>query len=461
MDFFYDNQIESYLLQFIRIFSDIKIQLDPDENGVSVQKRVPIIYGDMSRMVAHIIKDNNQNTILPSPSMSATISGLKMNDARRADPKWVSYMNGTERHFNKETGEYDDKIGNKYTVFRYMPTPYDLEFTLDIMTPNTQTKLQILEQILTIFNPGLQLQHNDSVFDWTSIFEIKLTDITWSNKSFPITDAKEDISTLKFNCQIWLSAPAKLKRQRIIEKIYANFYHGDIDAASSIDDVISNPLLLRIIASSNDHTIDVSLNDENQVEITLLGRYGEEDIEKYNWDTLLQKVGSIIPGTTTLRLKINDDLENEEDDVYGFVERHPSIKNKLLFTVDEDTLPDTTLVAIHRFIDAIKMYPGNNFLPPPSLGQRYLLISDHTNGEEEAIVNSPVWGGLAANENDIIEYNGTGWVVSFDSNNNSTQYIKNLIDGQHYKFNGSNWVYTYLGRYNLGYWSLENLAPLE
>jgi hypothetical protein len=461
MDFFYDRQIESYLLQFIRIFSDIKIQLDPDENGVSVQKRVPIQYGDMSRMVAHIIKDNNQNVILPSPSMAATITGLTMNDERRADPKLVSYMNGAERYFNKETGEYEDKIGNKYTVFRYMPSPYDMELTLDIMSPNTQTKLQILEQILTIFNPGLQLQHNDSVFDWTSIFEIRLKDITWTNKSFPMTDSKDDVATLKFICQIWLSAPAKLKRQRMIEKIYTNFYDGDIDSTNSLEDLISNPLWLRLILSSTDHTIDVSLNENNVVEVTLLGKYGEEDVENITWEKLLQKFGTIIPGTSTLRLKIDDNLESEEDDVFGFIEHHPTIKNKLIFTVDEDTLPETTLVAISRFIDAIKMYPGNYYLPPAQLGQRYLLLSDHTNGEEEAIANSPVWGDLAAYENDIIEHNGTGWVISFNSQTNEgVQYIKNILDGQHYKYDGNSWVYTYLGRYNIGYWSLENLAPL-
>lgn len=460
MDFFYDKQIERYLLQFIRIFSDIKIQLDEDANGVKVQKRVPIQYGDMSRSVAHILKDNNQNMVIPSPMMSATIKSLKINANRRVDPTGVSPMFGTEMSFNELTGEYDKIPGNKYTVERYTPVPYDVEFGLDILTSNTQTKLQILEQILVIFNPGVQLQHTDNPFDWSGIFEIELTGIQWSNRNIPVgTKLDDDIASLTFTCQIWISPAAKLKRQRIIEKVYANYRLLDtIDDIQSIEDVINSPVFLRLILSSDSHMIDVEVNNTNQVEVTLLNKYGAHDPD-LTWDELLKNRGEIEEGVTTLRLKLNDDLDNESDDVYGFISHHPNDKTKLLLSVDESTLPDTTINPISRIINAITMYPTKE-LPPSAVGQRYMLISDHTNGEEEAIAYSPVWGVLKANEYDIIENNGTGWLVSFDSKNEKeTQYVKNFNDGQHYKFNKETktWIYTYLGRYNIGYWSIENL----
>lgn len=460
MDFFYDRQIERYLLQFIRIFSDIKIQLDEDENGVKVQKKVPIIYGDMSRMVGHIMKDNNQNVLNQSPMMSATIKSLLINEKRRADPTNISPMHGTEMSYDKNTGSYSSIPGNKYTVERYMPVPYDIEFNLDILTSNTQTKLQILEQILVIFNPGIQLQHTDNPFDWSSIFEIELKSITWSNRSVPMgTKLDDDVATLTFLCQIWISPAAKLKRQRIIEKVYTNYRMlNTIDDIKSIEDVLASDIFLRLILSSDSHMIDVGINASNQVEITLLNKYGAEDVD-ITWENLLKNRGQIEEGTTTLRLKLDDNLESEEGDVFGYIYNHPSSKNKLLFVVDEDTLPPTTVLPISRIIDAINMYPTKG-LPAAAAGQRYMLISDHTNGEEEAIANSPVWPNLSANEYDIIEHNGTGWIISFDSKNtNDTHYIKNLSDNQHYKFNKDthSWIYTYLGRYNIGYWSLENL----
>ena len=48
MNFFYDGQIRRYLVQFMRVFSDIKIQTGPDANGVTSEKRVPVIYGQAS-----------------------------------------------------------------------------------------------------------------------------------------------------------------------------------------------------------------------------------------------------------------------------------------------------------------------------------------------------------------------------------------------------------------------------
>lgn len=458
MDFFYDKQIESYLLQFIRIFSELKIESDPDENGVRVQRRVPVKYGDMSRMVGHIIKDNNQNVVLPSPNMAAYISSLKPAPKRRNDTQFVGTMSGTEKFFNEETQQYEPKPGNKYTVYRYMPVPYDLELKLDITTPNTQTKLQILEQILTLFNPSIQLTHNENSFDWTSIQEIFLEDVNWSNRSIPVgPDLKDDIATLTFKSEIWLSIPAKVKKQTMIEHIIANL-HNQTDDMQNIDDVLSSPLLLSIHVLTKDNMIDVNINSSNQVEITLLNKYGGREAD-LTWPNFLKKYGSL-NDDTILILKTDDDVESSDGDVYGSVVLHPTDDSKLLFTVDEDTLPETTVESVNRFINAITEYPSKN-LPSQQVGQRYLLLSDHTNTEEPAIENSPVWGtDLVADEFDIIEYNGTGWVVSFDGSTATVpSYMKNLYDGQHYRFDGSQWVYTYLGKYNPEYWRLENLTP--
>ena len=56
MDFFYDQQIRRYLLQFMRAFSEIRVRNGPDANGLFTLQRVPILYGDPSRMAAQIAK---------------------------------------------------------------------------------------------------------------------------------------------------------------------------------------------------------------------------------------------------------------------------------------------------------------------------------------------------------------------------------------------------------------------
>ena len=65
-----------------------------------------------------------------------------------------------------------------------------------------------------MFNPSIQLQQNTNPLDWTSVFEVELTDMQWSNRSIPAgVDETIDVSTLTFTLPIWLSPPAKVKRQ--------------------------------------------------------------------------------------------------------------------------------------------------------------------------------------------------------------------------------------------------------
>ena len=50
---------------------------------------------------------------------------------------------------------------------------------IDIWSGNTDQKLQLLEQVLILFNPSIQLQQNQNPLDWTSLYEVELTDIQW------------------------------------------------------------------------------------------------------------------------------------------------------------------------------------------------------------------------------------------------------------------------------------------
>ena len=52
-------------------------------------------------------------------------------------------------------------------------------------TSNTDQKLQLLEQILVLFNPALEIQQNDNPVDWTTITTVELTDIQWTSRSIP------------------------------------------------------------------------------------------------------------------------------------------------------------------------------------------------------------------------------------------------------------------------------------
>ena len=121
---------------------------------------------------------------------------------------------------------------------------------------------------------------------------------------------------------------------------------------------------------------------------------------------------------------------------------------KLIFNLDADTLPTTTLSDITRIVDATKNYPGDGTLAAASVGQRYLLTEE---------IQGHHWG-INANANDIIEFNGSAWAVSFDSsssaNQDSVQYVLNTYTNKQYKWENQQWTSTYEGMYNPGYWKL-------
>jgi len=473
MDFFYDAQIRRYLLQFMRIFSDIKIRVGPDANGLYAVQRVPIMYGDPSSMVAQLIKGASENTLLPSPMFSAYIDNIKMSPKRRQDTQFVGKISTVEREYSAETQGYGDSPGIRQDVERYMPVPYDVTFKLDVWTPNITTKLQIMEQILTIFNPSIQLQQNSNILDWTSIFEVWMEDFTFTNRSIPQGgDDVRDVMSFKFMINAWINPPAKLKRSTLIAEIVTNvFYASDINTdGSSITEAVDgthydpfrtciNGIPVQIITTEGNYKISVE-RDGILEKIRLLNSFGQID-PALSWQSLIQKYGQITPNITKIRLKLDANIEISDSDIIGGIVQDANDQTVLLFTPDLDTLPANTMLPILDIIDPTEMYPGNG-LPVAQAGQRYLLTSRNSAGEEPAIpdnVPTSPWGAsIVAYPNDIIEFNGITWVVSFDSRSASNKnYVINSSNSSQYTFDGTDWAYTYYGKYAPGYWRIDNI----
>ena len=115
-----------------------------------------------------------------------------------------------------------------------MPVPYKLTMNLDIWTTNTTDKLQLIEQILVIFNPSVQLQTNDNPLDYSSIFEVKMAGMSWSSRGVPQGgDSANDIMTIMFEVPIWINPPAKVTKQTIVEQIVTSIFDADLTEAQT------------------------------------------------------------------------------------------------------------------------------------------------------------------------------------------------------------------------------------
>ena len=127
MEYFYDGQLRRYLSQMIRMLSGFKVQ-----SGDGTQKVVPVLYGDMTRNVANILRDNSENKLPSAPRISLYVNGLSLDTKRLQDSSYTQNVYIRERRINPETNQYENVQGQNYTIERIMPTPFNLRVKADI-----------------------------------------------------------------------------------------------------------------------------------------------------------------------------------------------------------------------------------------------------------------------------------------------------------------------------------------
>ena len=474
--FFYDKQIRRFIYQFIRLFSNFQVEFNPGGANPSLRS-VPVRYGDNSRQALQTITNNTENFLNTVPAISCYITDLKYDQPRLQDPYFVGKMRIRERAWDENAQDYLTTQGNAFTVERLMPAPYTITMKADVWTSSTEQKLQLLEQILTLFNPAFEIQSTDNYIDWTSLTYVQLDSVNWSSRALPPsgTDAQIDVATLTFSIPIWLSAPVKLKKLGVIQKIIAGIYdaHGNLDP-NAVDEwtllgdrSYITPMNFGVVLNSVDantpttglyyltlvqYSSSVTDTGENNTTTSVIGT-------KENWHALVNVYGSLTNGTSEIRLTQSDGVT----EVVGTVSYHPLDDTLLLFSVVADTIPTNTLNPVDAIVNPQQTGPGSG-LPAASNGQRYLLTEDVGLDEDtatSALEGPSAWSGtggedIVAHANDIIEYDGSKWFVSFDSisETSTIEYVTNLTSGVQFKWTETQWVRSFEGEYKNGQWSL-------
>lgn len=465
VQFFYDNQIRRFLLQFTRLISNFQVQFGTTDSntGELALQTVPVFYGDGSRQAAVILKGNSENTLTSVPAMAFYISGLQYDRTRMQEPTFIGKVHIRERKYDVNTGMQTNEQGDTYTVERPMPVPYLLTLKLDIWTSNTEQKMQLIEQIATLFNPALEIQSTDNYIDWTSLSYVQLTDVLWSNRSVPVgTEDAIDIATMTFEIPIWIAPPAKVTHMNVIQRVIASIY----DTTGQLDKTIFDPdkIIMRktftvlgygVLLIGN--KLKLVKRTEGQAPTNPTDDDGVYDNSKDIWRNLINQYGTIVNGTSQIRLELETGIE-----VIGTVAYDPTDETQLLFNVVSDTAPSNTVSAIHAVVDPHKnnvislLYStGDNY--QVVAGTRYLILNDinSINNTDFAKAWSPNGVPLVANANDIIEYNGTKWSVVYDSQTRQgIDYVTNTNTGVQYKWNGEDWLKSYEGLYREATWRL-------
>ena len=198
------------------------------------------MYGDSSRQAATIIANNSASNLPTAPLITYYISGLEYNQKWTQDPTFVDKLNVRQRTYNTDSQSYETTQGQAFTIERLMPVPYTLRITVDFWTTNYNQKLELIEQLGTLFNPAFEIQSTDNFIDWTSLSAVFQDGLTFSSRQIPVgTGNPIDIMSWKFYMPIWITTASKLKKYGVIEKIIASIYQGH-----ALQDVQNDDLLL-------------------------------------------------------------------------------------------------------------------------------------------------------------------------------------------------------------------------
>ena len=453
--YFSDNQIRRFLIQFAKIFSNWQVTKGKDPAGHPILVRVPVMYGDSSRQAATIIANNSANNLPSAPLITYYITGLEYDQRRTQDPTFVDRINVRQRTYNSETLAYEQTQGQAFTVERLMPVPYTLRITVDMWTTNYNQKLELIEQLGTLFNPSLEIQSTDNFIDWTSLSVVYQDGLTFSSRSIPQGSGNPiDVLSWKFYIPIWISTASKLKKLGVVEKIIASIFKGNALSDIQDDDLLLGtrqkitPYGYKLLLIGNSLQLLPANQDFYPSNIDL--DLPPNPNTSLYWSSLLNVYGTIRPGISQIWLQ-NPYMDTE---IIGTIVPDPVDDRLLIYNIDTDTLPQNTLNPVDSVINPLLTGP-NSGLPGAINGRRYLIVENigHANNTTVA------WGNLIANVNDIIQYSSSTnlWTVSFDSSTaTAVQYVTNLTTNVQYRYNVDDnvWMKSFEGWYDQGDYSI-------
>jgi hypothetical protein len=217
--YYYNEQFKRIITQFSSIFAGLQVASGIQEDGTVHMIPVPVRYGSIDRVVASVKNGFTQNKMMTLPIMSTYLLEIELAPERRKGVSWTH-----RKTTMPEGGVFPQDLK---VLERYMPIPYDLTFELAIYASNTDQMFQILEQLLVLFDPILQIQTSDSPYDWARQLTVELLSIG-NEENYPLGGERRMIVwNLNFKMDAWMSPPAALKED-LVKQITMRF--GNLEA---------------------------------------------------------------------------------------------------------------------------------------------------------------------------------------------------------------------------------------
>ena len=214
-EYFYNEIFRSVIIGFGSLFNDIEIRHKDSSDDVWSTIKVPLAYGPTQKFLARMEQEANLNrpVQMTLPRMSFEFTDLQY-DPTRKSTKTQTIINTTP------DGENVKSV--------YMPVPYNMIFTLSIMTKLNDDMLQIVEQILPYFQPAYTLTVNflGNLKEKRDI-PVQLDNIVMTDDYEGNFDTRRAlVYTLTFTAKTYLFGPVSDISDRIIKKATIGYLAG-------------------------------------------------------------------------------------------------------------------------------------------------------------------------------------------------------------------------------------------
>ena len=188
----YNKIIRKCVIGFGTLFNNIECRKENKDGSVYSRMKVPLAYGPRQKFLARLEQqaDLNQKVAITVPRLSFEMTGISYDSARKLAPTTLTLKSDTANAVKKQ----------------YTPVPYNIDFELNIISKTNDEALEIVEQIVPIFQPSYQMTIKlvDGMQEFRDI-PIILNSISYSDDYEGSFDEKKiTLITMTFTCKSYI-----------------------------------------------------------------------------------------------------------------------------------------------------------------------------------------------------------------------------------------------------------------
>jgi|GEM_PF-906776 len=230
-NYFYNQTTRKYVALFGTLFNQLTIQRQ-DNSGVTQKDMiVPLSYAPFQKILARVQADpdllNSKRPAMTLPRMSFEMTNINYDPARK--------LGTTQKIIKRDKAESDNARN-----FVYSPVPYNIDFSLYIMTKYAEDATKIMEQIIPFFTPDWTV--SAKMIDDVDPFDIPviLNSVTTEDLYEGAFDERQSILyTLNFTLKGWYFGPEK--QRKVIKFIDLDIFNGTDSNSPFIEGVDIRP----------------------------------------------------------------------------------------------------------------------------------------------------------------------------------------------------------------------------